>query len=251
MNWNDVMGLIATLALSLPILTIIATGLAGYRTYPALVVYYSLLVIYNIFVQGYIDVDVNTIRYLGIANNLLDAPLMLMFLTYFASGSSALKQKMWILTGVFTAFEIITVILVGFNVDAITITMGPGILLILGFALPFFVRLTKLTITHHKATGKAMMTASMLFAYGCYTIIYVMYYLMKSSAVTDTFLVYFFVCTFSSLLMSAGIIFERKRIKKLSELKIVRRELSELYSQEKTAAPLKAAVFDFDKDQWN
>jgi hypothetical protein len=214
MNWNDVMGLIATLALSLPILTIIATGLSGYRTFPALVVYYALLVMYNMFVQGYIAVDPTTVRYLGIANNLLDAPLMLIFLTYFATGAPILKQRMWILIGIFVAFEIVTVALVGFNVQAITITMGPGILFILGFSLPFFVRLTKLTITHHKATGKAMMTASMLFAYGCYTIIYVMYYLMKSSDVLDTFLVYFFVCTFSSLLMSAGIIFERKRIKK-------------------------------------
>ena len=105
---------------------------------------------------------------------------------------------------------------------------------------------------YKKGTGKALIAASLLFAYGCYGIIYLMYYIFKTPYVADTFLVYFLVVTLSSLLIPAGIIVEEKRIRKLNELKITRRELSDIYGNEKKAAPIKrTAMLDFDRDQWN
>ena len=76
-------------------------------------------------------------------------------------------------------------------------------------------------------------------------------YVLKTPYVADTFLVYFLVTTFSSLVMCAGIIVERKRIQKLSELKITRKELSDIYKDTSTSVPLRTVVLDFDKDQWN
>lgn len=250
MNWNDVMGLISTMALLLPILILFVTRLAGYRIFPVLVIYYAIAVIYNLLTLGYIPADKTFVRAFYMANNLSDAPLILTFLTYFAT-TPLLKKRMKILIGAFLLFEIIVVSIYGFSDQTITITMGPGILAVLVFSLPFFVRQIKITIVHHKATGKALMIAALLFAYGCYSIIYIMAYLVKLHDRENTFLVFFFVTTFSSALMSAGLLSERKRVKKLSELKIVRKELSELYSEEKTASPLRPAVFDFDKEQWN
>ena len=244
------MGLVSTVALSLPIVAIFVMGLAKYRSFPILVAYYLMVTIYNLMTEGYIPASEELTHYYGITNNLLDAPMMLGFLTYF-SPSTALKKNMRIIIAALVGFELVIIGLFGFTLKAITIVMGPGILLVLCFCIPFFVRLTKITITHQKATGKAMMIASLLFAYGCYSIIYIMYYLMSIRDVQNTFLVYFFVSTFSSLLMCAGIIFETKRVRKLSELKVVRRELSQIYGQEKKAAPLGPAIFDYDKDQWN
>lgn len=250
MTWNDVMGMLSTAALSLPILIMIATRLAGYKTFPALAAYFGVLVIYNMFTQGYIKADPAFVQAFGISNNLLDAPLMLTFLAYFGS-TTAFKQRMKILVAAFIAFELVIVSIFGYTVRAITITMGPGLLLVLGFCLHFFVRQTKITIMHHKALGKALIVASLLIAYGCYLIIYIMYYLLDIHNVQDTFLVYFIVTTFSSILMAYGIFIERKRVRKLSELMVVRKELSELYPNDKTAAPLRTAVFDYDKEQWN
>ena len=250
MNWNDVMGLVSTIALSLPIITMIATGVAVYRSFPALLFYFMIVASYNLLTEGYVVISDEFTHYFGICNNLFDAPLMLFFLTYFGT-SSVLKKRMKLLILGFIVFEAIIVMFYGFTVRSITIIMGPGILLVLTFCLIFFVRQAKISITHHKAAGKAMMTASQLFAYGCYSIIYIMYYLLNIRDVQNTFLVYFFVSTFSSLLMSAGIIIEKKRVKKLSELKVVRKELSELYRQEKQTGPLRPALFDFDKDLWN
>jgi hypothetical protein len=250
MTWNDVMGLISTVALSLPILILIVTKLAGYKTFPALAVYYSTLVAYNMLTQGYIQGSGSFTRSVGITNNLLDAPLILTFLTYFSTSARSL-QRIKILIVAFIVFELVIISIYGFSIKAITIIMGPSIVLVLGFCVPFFVHQTKITIMHHKATGKALMIASLLFAYGCYSIIYLMYYLLNFRNTEDAFLVFFLVSTFSSLLMSAGIFVERKRVKKLSELKIVRKELSEIYGNDKIAAPLRPAIFDFDKEQWN
>ncbi len=244
------MGLVSTVALILPIFTIFAMGLAGYRTFPALVIYYAMSGIYNLLTEGYLPASDDFTHYFGVTNNLLDTPLMLLFLTYL-SPSQLLKKRMRILVAVFLVFEAVVVSVYGFGVESVTVILGPGILLVLTFSIPFFIRLTRITITHYKATGKAMMAASILFGYGCFSIIYIMYYLLEIRDVQNTFLVYFMVSTFSSLLMSVGIILERKRVKKLSELKVVRKELSEVYRNEKAANPLRPAAFDFDKDLWN
>ena len=250
MTWNEVMGLVSTVALSLPILTLIITKLAGYKTFPALVIYYTTTVVYNLLTQGYIPASNTFIFSVGMATNLLDGPLVLTFLLYFST-SPQFKQRMKILIAAFIAFEIAVVAIYGFTVKTITIIMGPDILIVLAFCIPLFVRQTKMTIMHHKGTGKALMIASLLFAYGCYSIIYLVYYLLDIRDKEATFLVFFLVYTFSSLLISIGIYVERKRVRKLSELKVVRKELSELYPNEKTAAPLRTAIFDFDKEQWN
>jgi hypothetical protein len=138
------------------------------------------------------------------------------------------------------------------NARAITIMLAPGIIILISLCLYFFIRQTKIAIIHKKGIGKSLIAASLLFAYGCYGIIYLMYYIFKTPYVADTFLVYFLVVTFSSLLITAGIIVEEKRIRKLNELKITRRELSDIYGGEKKAAPLpRTAMLDFDREQWN
>ena len=250
MSWNSVMGVVASVALFLPIFFILVFRLGSYKTFPALLLYYIIVFSYNLLTEGYIKADAGTINYMNIANNLLDAPLMLLFLTYFSS-SPAFTRKMKIGIWVLVAFELTVVIVKGFNTEAITITLGPCLLTVVSFCVYFFIRQTKITITHSKATGKAVIAASLLFAYGCYTIIYLMYYVFKTPYVADTFLVYFMVATFSSLLMSAGLVMERKRVQKLNELKQTRKELLDLYKDTTTAAPYRTAALDFDKEPWN
>lgn len=249
MTWNSAMGLISSIALFLPIFFILAFRLGGYRSFPALLFYYIIVFCHNLLSQGYIKANPDTIQYLSIINNLLDAPLMLFFLTYFST-SPAFTKKMKV--GIFTiiGFEAIVVSLKGLTVDAITITLGPSLLVVVFFCAYFFIRQAKITIKYDKATGKAIVAASLLFAYGCYSIIYLMYYVFKTPYVADTFLVYFLVATLSSLLMCAGLIIERKRIQKLSELKQTRKELLDIYTDPKTTVTLRVAVLDFDQDQW-
>jgi hypothetical protein len=244
------MGFISSVALFLPILLILFFRLGGYRTFPALLIYYIIVFTFNLQTEGLIKADKETIRFWSICNNLLDAPLMLVFLTYF-SPSAAFTKKMKITICSIIGFEITIVVLKGFTTEAITIILGPALLIIFFFSIYFFIRQTKITITHHKAAGKAIIAASLLFAYGCYSILYLIYFVFKTKHVADTFLMYFIISTLSALVMCAGIIYERKRVQKLNELLQTRRELSNIYKDTKKAVPFRTAVLDFDKDHWN
>jgi hypothetical protein len=249
MNWNTVMGLVSTVALTLPIIMILATKLGSYKSFPFLLAYYAIATSYNILTEGYITAPGSFVQYFGITNNLLDAPLMLFFLTYFSTSPSLSKKMKW-LAALFVAFEIVILSIYGVTVEAITITLGPGLLLVFGFSAYFFVRQTRITIMHQKAGGKALMISSLIFAYGCYSIIYVIYYLFKvQQNEGDSFLIFFLVTTVSALLMATGIVIERKRVQKLNELKVTRKELAEMYGEKKTTI-LRTAAFDFDKEQW-
>ncbi|HUR66246.1 MAG TPA: hypothetical protein VMZ03_07825 [Chitinophagaceae bacterium] len=251
MTWNSVMGVISSVALFLPFFFILVLGLGAYRTFPALLFYYGSVLVYNLMTEGYISADNDLIHNWGIINNMMDTPLMLTFLIYF-SPSARFTHRIRILIMAFIVLEIALAITVGLTTKAITIMLGPGILTLIGLCLYFFIRQTKITIMHKKGTGKALIAASLLFAYGCYGIIYLMYYVFQTPYVADTFLVYFLVVTLSSLLITAGIIVEERRIRKLNELKITRRELSDIYGDEKKAIPLqRTAMLDFDRDQWN
>jgi hypothetical protein len=95
------------------------------------------------------------------------------------------------------------------------------------------------------------MAASFVFAYGCYAILYTLFYVFKTKQVDDTFLLYFIVVTFSSIILCTGIVFERKRIQKLVELKKTRKELHDIYKDAKPATPFRTAMLDFDREPWN
>ncbi len=250
MTWYSVMGFISTIALFLPVFLILVFRLGAYRSFPALMIYYFLVFVYNLLSEGYIKTDNEITHNWGLFNNLLDAPLMLWFLMYFST-SPVFTKRMRLIIFLLLAFDATVVALRGLTVEAITIIMAPGLLTVISFCLYFFIRQSRITIMHRKATGKALITASLVFAYGCYSIIYLLYYVLKTREVDDTFLVYFLVTIISSVLMCSGIVIERKRVQKLNELKITRKELSTLYTESKKAAPLKAATLDFDREQWN
>ncbi len=253
MTWNSVMGFVSSVALFLPVVLILVLRLGWYRSFPALLIYYFLVFVYNLFTEGYVNVNRDFVHYWGLSNNLLDAPLMLFFLTYFSPSVSMTKQ-MRILILLLLLFDGIIIGIKGYNITSLTIIMAPSLLIVFAFCVYFFVRQSKITIMHRKATGKALIAASLVFAYGCYEIIYLMFYVFNKiliNSVEETFLVYFLVTTFSSILISVGIIMERKRIQKLNELKITRKELSMLYKENPPPTPLKTAMLDFDKEQWN
>jgi hypothetical protein len=251
MTWNSTMGLISTIAIFLPLFLIIALRLSSYRTFPALLIYYFSLFIYNLFTMGYLKADPQFIRYWGLTNNFMDTPLLLTFLIYFSSSVIFTRR---IKAGIvaFIAFEAIVIALFGMTVKSVTIILGPGIAVSIGLSTYLFIRQSKISILHRKATGKALIAASLLFAYGCYGILYVLYYVVKTTHIADSFLVYFLIVTISSGMVSAGIILEQKRIRKLQELKITRRELSHIYSSEKSSIGIPHPVrLDFDRDAWN
>ena len=250
MTWNSIMGFVSTLALFLPILLILALRLGTYRSFPVLLIYYTIVFINNLITEHFIQPNADVVYFWGISTNLMDAPLMLLFISYFST-SAVFSRQLKILILSFLAFEFFVVLLVGFNVRAITIILGPGILIVFALCLFFFIRQSKIVITNRKALGKTLISASQVFAYGCYGFLYVLFYVNKNPMVADTFLLYFFALTFSSMILCTGIIFERKRIQKLFELKKARKELHAIYKDTKPSVPFRTAMLDFDREPWN
>ena len=250
MSWNSTLGLISSVALFLPVLFILVFKLGGYKTFPALMIYYLTVFGYNLLSLNYIHPGENVTYFWGITNNLLDAPLMLSFLTYFST-SPALRHQMKIIIVAFIGFELIILLWKGLTVEAITIIMGPGLAIVMGYCLYFFVRQSKVALLNGKTMGKAIMLASLVFAYGCYALIYLIYYVFRSPYIDHTFLIYFLVTTFSSLLLCTGLIIERKRINKLNEAIIARKELADIYKDSVSPATFsRGPMLDFDKEHW-
>ena len=79
MTWNSIMGFISSIALFLPIFFILVLP-AGLHTEVFLhcCIYYTIVFIYNLMTEGYIQPNPELYLLLGdLFNNLLDAPLML------------------------------------------------------------------------------------------------------------------------------------------------------------------------------
>src|SRR5574338_852502 len=184
MNWKEIMGLISTVALLLPVVLIFALRLYRFKCFLALAIYYFLSFSYNLISENYIPVNAEFQRIFGITNNLLEFPLMFTFMAYF-SFSAKLAKRIRYSVLIFLLFEIVIMAIFGYNKEAMTIIMAPGLSLLLFFSIWFSLRQIKVTIIQGKAIGKALMISSMLFAYGCYMLIYVFFYIVKSEEVTD------------------------------------------------------------------
>ena len=212
-------------------------------------VYYISTLLYVLMTEKIINLPAAYVKGFGIINNLLDVPLALFYLLYFTK-STNFRKKIHVAILSFTAFEILATILFGFTKNTIAIIMGPGILIVTGLSFAFFIDQIKAVIQFGKPSGKALMTASTLFLYGCYFIIYLFWYVFNTPDKDNAFLVYFFVVTLSSLLICIGLIIEKKRFRILDELKTAREELSMLYPNEKILFPKETAGSLEDEDQF-
>ena len=228
------MGILSTLALFAPVAIIAMMRLYGHRSFIALFFYYLVGAVSNLMTENIIHLDSDYVLFFGIIAKILDAPLVLLFLMYF-SPSAAFSKRILSLIVLFLIYEISIIAIFKMTKVAVTYLVGPGIFLILCVSLIFFLRQVRVTIMHRRATGKALMISSILWAYGCYGVIYLIYYVLKTESNETSFLVFFIVSTFSSLMMSAGLIIEKNRIIKLRELKTTRKELSVIFGNNKAA----------------
>lgn len=243
MSFPYILGIVSTAVLFIPFILVLVLRLFNQTSFLALSVYYLSSGIYNLIAQNVITAPVPVSRSIGIINNLLDAPLMMLFLIFF-SPSALMKKRITTIILIFLAFEAIIVAGYGFNVTSVKIILGPDIAIILTITSLFFLRNVRLAIVNQKSLGKATMIFSVLLAYSIFSLVYIFYYLLKNQQYKeDAQLVYYLVILLSTILMSIGIVIENKRIKKLGELKNTRKELATLYGHPKAAALNKDSRF--------
>lgn len=249
------MNIIAVVALFLPIAVIIIFRLSFHRTFPVLLFYYAFAFFFNMIILGYFKDIPNHIKsYIGVTNNLLDGPLVLAFLTYL-SYTKKQRQLIWRLITGLLILSVIAVFIEGYNDDASRIVLGPSVIFILFFSVKFFNHFTKLIIRKPNAAGKTIMSASMIFCYTIYGVIYLFFYVFKIKNIEETFLFYFLATIFAAGGMAVGIFYEAKKIKRIREIKLVRKELAILYAEEHNSPNKKGRsrvpdeLFGFDPSQ--
>jgi hypothetical protein len=225
MNWNTFIGVAATISLFLPVAAIIYYKLYQHRSLTALLISYLITALYNLMLQGLLPFPASFQRGFGAVNNYLDVPLMLTALLFFCP----IKQKqrtVHIITAVFIAYEIVIACVYGLEPGAIVYVMGPGLILILIYAFYLFARHIKITVEFGKNAGRTLMLVSILFAYGCYAIVYYFYYIFKTQEVEDVFFLYYITSFISAIIMTVGLHLIRRRMRELQEVKNTRRELA-------------------------
>jgi hypothetical protein len=243
MNSHSLLGIISSIALFLPVALILVWKLFSNRSFLALAICYFLVGVQNLMRQGVFSVPKPIYQTMSIVDNVLDAPLMLLFLIFFST-SALMTKRIRTCIYTFICFEAIVLAVFGFNVKAVRIILGPDIVLIIAFSFFFFLRYVRLSVSNAKSLGKAVMASSVFISYTIFSIVYVFYYLLNNHKYQgDAELIYYLISILSAILMSIGISIENKRIKKLDELRHTRKELATIYGEKKVAALKKDSRF--------
>jgi hypothetical protein len=226
MSLQNFISITSTIALFLPVLIIISLRLFSNKNFLLLLTYYSLAFIYNLVTAGVWNLSIETRRIAALINNFLDVPLMVGFLLYFTTSWRLSKQMKTVIV-LFAVFELIVLATIGASFDKSTIILGPGILVIVSYCGYFFIKQMKV-LNETQEIGKILMLSSLLFSYGCFSIIYLFHYILKTPNRADVFLVYYLITIISSLSMAIGIWKERK--------KIIQTEAEKVLSQDKKSS---------------
>lgn len=243
MSTQYFIGLLSTIALFAPVFLLVYFRLYRFLVYLALLIYCFITFAYSLMTEDIINLPTRVENFIGLANNLVDVPLMMTFLLLFAKSAN---QSKWMkrLTLLYIMFEVgVLLYMQKLTVDTIAVSMAPGLALVLFFSSTFFIHRIKIATTYQKAYGKAILASAILLAYSCFTIIYIIHYLLQVKATEDTFMLYFIVSILYNTILAIGLVTENKRIRKLEEVHTTRRELSEIFSEDrngiKKAAPKK------------
>ncbi len=224
MNIVTFMGILSAFAFFIPVLIILLFRLTDNKSLVALLCYFLITGVYNLIGVGILKVPVRTEEILFVVSNYLDAPLMLVSILFFSTTPQR-RKTIYISLVVFIIYEIIIGIIHGFAPASVIYIMGPGIVLLLIYAVAFFIHYIKLSIEKNTGFGKTFMITSIVFAYGCYAMIYFFYYLQTSSPMDDVFLIYYIASFITSVLMSIGLISYHKRLKQFKDIELTRKEL--------------------------
>src|SRR4030095_811469 len=104
MNFHSLLGIISSLALFVPVALILVLKLFSNRSFLALAICYFIVGAQNLMRLGVLGVPKTICQTISLIDNLLDAPLMLLFLIFFSS-SALMTKRIRTCIYVFIAFE--------------------------------------------------------------------------------------------------------------------------------------------------
>ncbi len=207
-SWIFWFGLLTISCMLLPVLVILIRKRFN-AAFMALAIYFLITFIYNFILILLPNFPKDARRYIGVIDNMLDAPLMLLFLSHFAQNIGT-KRLIKICLIAFVFFEFSIILLYGLSVKAISIFAGPEIAIVLCFSFFFFTGHIRIAITQRLDIAKTMMVSGILFAYAVYFMVYLFYYIMETPNKIDALIIYFLASLVASILVSSGLIRETR-----------------------------------------
>lgn len=244
MRLLESIGLISNIAIALPIVAILVFRLFAFKTYPFLLVYLVMIFVYNLMQLDYVNASDAFMDNAAAANNFLDAPLMLLFaLSLYPS--KLFKGIVTVAVVLLVLTSVLIISILGFNITTATYVLGPGVLIVFMLSVYLTWNNLRISVRRKSATGKAIISSGLLFMYGSYLILYTIVYVLKDKHIDEALLLFYMCTAIACVAFTVGAYFESRRYAKLKELKITRKELSQIYGGQKTnkASLLEAALF--------
>jgi hypothetical protein len=182
----EIITLLATVAYFVPALIVIFKKLWKDPYFLYLGLYWLAGALVNIVTEiPGVPVEVISVLY-----NMVDIPFMLWILWY-TSFSSSLAKILRVVIAAYIIVELVLVLIMGVNYDAIKYIMGVGVLLVL-ITLVWEITLYLQRMEHsNREKSMLFIYAALLFEYGSYTIVYIFDYFIIPPNQVDTLLIYY------------------------------------------------------------
>jgi hypothetical protein len=214
MNSVNIAGIISLSLLALAAFLLLINFREGRYSFVALACYLAQIIFLDLVSTRVIQLEDLTTFYVGTVNNLLDAPLILVFLLYF-SKSEKINRMIYISIGALLCYDLILYLTMGLTNRFLTFVIGPGLFVVTAFAFYFFVDQLKAAMYHRKEVGKAFISGGLVFTYACFLFIYLMFYVLHSDHLMDIYMIYHitFIVLAVSLIIGMVIIMKARFIK--------------------------------------
>lgn len=178
--------LLATIAYFVPALIVIIKKLWKDPYFLYLGIYWLTSALVNIITEiPGVPVEVVSVLY-----NMIDIPFMLWILWY-TSFSSSLAKILRVVIAAYITIEVMLVLIMGVNYDAIKYIMGIGVLIVI-VTLVWEITLYLQRMEHsNRERAMLFIYAALLFEYGSYTVVYIFDYFIEPPDKADTLLIYY------------------------------------------------------------
>lgn len=202
---NFWLGLISTFILLLPILLMVFKRISWNFNFVPLAGCFLLLFFAALINNEFIDFGEKANSAIIITCIVLQAPLILLFLNYFVPNLE-LKKAIQVSLLSYLIGGAVFFVINGVTRQTIGLILGTGIALVLIYAIILFIRQIKKSIHSRMETGKAFMISAVVFAYACYSFIYLMHFVFDSSEKQEIILLFQLTTIISTLILSIGIL---------------------------------------------
>jgi hypothetical protein len=192
---------IATFLFLIPVFFIIKKRLYGHLSFIAILVYYIISLVSNFMSLHILPGSANMANALTILNNLLDGPLVLLFLIFFCPTIMAEKAVRYSFYTI-TLFILVLVFTNGFNNQTITITLGPGMLFTLAYSFYLFTQRIGGAFYEKNEVAFVLLLTGLLVAYTGYIIVYFFNYVLGETKEMESIMLLYDLTTIFSLFLS-------------------------------------------------